>query len=93
MARAVSDKVRAQHSLLDQARQTLARWKRTRTSWPRDLVEWERILEGTPVDDVLRALLEESDEGARRRQSSPFTGILTAAERSAILARYEEIGD
>lgn len=42
--------------------------------------EWQRILE-RPWPEVRAILLDESDEGQRLRQTDPFCGILTPAER------------
>jgi hypothetical protein len=84
LAEAVAEKIRRDPSLLKRARRNLARWKERRTTWPRCLEEWEEILSDLPVEDVLALLVEDSEEGRRRRQSSPFTGILSAAERRAI---------
>ena len=49
--------------------------------------EWARILTGT-VDQVARFLEECSERATRLRQSSPFCGILTEAERRAIYESY-----
>jgi hypothetical protein len=49
--------------------------------------EWRAILDG-PKSGVF-AVLEGVDERSMRlRQSSPFCGILTPAERTAILMSY-----
>ena len=92
LAEAVAEKIRRDPSLLERAKDNLARWKEKRTTWPRCLEEWEEILSDFPFEDVLALLVEDSEEGRRRRQSSPFTGILTATERKAIFAHYETIG-
>ena len=92
LAKAVAEKIRRDPSLLRRATENLARWKGRRTSWPKCLREWEKILSDLPVSDLLALLVEDSEEGRRRRQSSPFTGILTAAERKAIFEQYDAIG-
>ena len=43
-------------------------------------VEWQGILE-LSWTEVRSVFLDESDEGQRLRQSSPFVGILTPQER------------
>jgi len=45
--------------------------------------DWERILQG-PLPDVRKVLEDESPYGRDLRQSSPFAGILSEAERTAI---------
>jgi hypothetical protein len=42
--------------------------------------EWRTLLE-KPWEEVRAILLDESDEGQRLRQTDPFCGILTPAER------------
>jgi hypothetical protein len=74
LARAVAAKVDRDPSLLDAVRD----WALTRDE-PAYL-EWQRILE-QEWPEVRQALLDPGEEGKRRRQSSPFVGILTPAER------------
>ena len=50
--------------------------------------EWRFILEKWNWEEIRAMLLEDSDEGQRLRQSSPFGGIVTEAERLDILARF-----
>lgn len=78
----VAQKVLAAPALLDKARENLRRWQET--SGPSlALAEWEQIL-GGHVDQVAQFLTERSEKATRLRQSSPFCGILTEAERLAI---------
>jgi hypothetical protein len=88
--RAIAEKLRAQPRLLDRGRVTLERWLQQRSqAAPAVLLEWKEILNGWPLERILD-LLEGADQSARRlRQSSPFCGILTPAERLAILKEYE----
>lgn len=51
--------------------------------------EWLTLLE-RPWEDVRAILQDESDEGQRLRQTDPFCGILTPAERWQI---YRETRD
>ncbi len=92
LAQAVAEKIRRDPSLLQRAFENHARWKESRETWPPCLREWEEILAGRNVDDVLAILVEDSEDGRRRRQSSPFTGFLTPAERKEIFEHYEAIG-
>jgi hypothetical protein len=84
---AVAAKLEARPELLDVARANLQRW--LRTSEASGLREWRQVLETTPLPGVLALLRSPSEEGARLRQSSPFAGFLTPAERQAILDEYE----
>ena len=53
------------------------------------LTEWLEIIRTNGLPGVLAALTDESEEGQRRRQSSPFAVIMPPDERRQILARYE----
>ena len=92
LAEAVAEKIRRDPALLRRAAGNLARWKRLKGTLPPCLKEWEEILAGRTMDDVLAILVEDNEQGRRRRQSSPFTGLLTPAERKVIFQRYEAIG-
>jgi hypothetical protein len=86
--RKVVEKLRADPSLLAKAHSNIERWLPTSSPGVRlTLREWQEVLE-SPFDALL-AFLESPDERATRlRQSSPFCGILTEAERLAILREF-----
>ena len=84
---AVAAKLEAQPQLLEVARANLQRWLSTNPAAA--LREWWRLLETTPLPDLLALLRSPSDDAARLRQSSPFAGLLTPQERQAILNDYE----
>ena len=83
----VARKVQASPALLDKARENIRRWQETNGTCSRALAEWDQILCG-PLDQVTAFLVERSEKAARLRQSSPFCGILTEAERRAIYESY-----
>jgi hypothetical protein len=85
--RLIAQKVQASPSLLDKARDNLRRWRRSNATPSPALAEWEDIISG-PVGHVTALLAERSERAARLRQSSPFCGILTEAERRAIYESY-----
>jgi hypothetical protein len=72
---------------LERARETCARWLRTAPSPA--IEEWSRLL-SRDWAEVRLQLLDESEEGQRLRQSSPFTGILEPSKRWVILRRFRE---
>jgi len=76
----------ARHGL-ELARETCARWHRDNPSLA--LAEWLEILKGD-WQRVRAVLLDDGAEGQRLRQSSPFCGVLTPAERRAI---YQQFAD
>ena len=83
----VARKVQAAPALLDKARENLRRWQGANASPSLAFEEWEQILR-SPVDQVTAFLVERSERATRLRQSSPFAGILTEAERQAIYESY-----
>lgn len=87
MHRLIARKVQADPALLDRARANLRRWQETEGSPKLALAEWEQILR-SPVDQVAQFLTERSERATRLRQSSPFAGVLTEAERRAIYESY-----
>jgi hypothetical protein len=83
----VARKVLADPALLDKARETVRRWQAMEGSPRLALAEWEGILK-RPADAVARFLTERSERATRLRQSSPFCGVLTDAERQAVYESY-----
>lgn len=62
---------------LEHARDVCARWVERGN---RPAMEWMPILQRT-WSEIRGVLLDESEEGKRLRQNSPFCGILTPVER------------
>src|ERR1043165_9381490 len=85
--RAIADKLRSDASVLVVARGNLDRWTkmqgRSQPYWD----AWREILE-RPLPEVLQLLEENSERMTAMRQATPFTGILTPAERWAIYSRF-----
>jgi hypothetical protein len=73
--------------LLDKARENVRRWQADVGSPKLALAECEKILSGS-VNQVVQFLAERSERATRLRQTSPFAGILTEAERRAIYESY-----
>ena len=84
---AVAAKLEAHPQLLDVARRNVERWLQQNPATA--LREWRRILDSTPLADVVALLRSSSEEAARLRQSSPFAGLLTTEERRTIMGAYE----
>lgn len=93
MDRIIAEKVRENPQLVCRARATLQRWMESASAKSRPaLEEWAGILEG-PLEEMLAVLTGEDERSVRLRQSSPFCGILTRAERTAlILADWNDQG-
>ncbi|HRJ73403.1 MAG TPA: hypothetical protein PLS03_14355 [Terrimicrobiaceae bacterium] len=92
--RLIVEKIRQQPGLMDFIRQkldrTLAEY-RLSESCKHALREWQTILSRKSFDEILNILVEDSHEGQRLRQSTPFTGILTQEERMKIFRQPPKI--
>ena len=77
-------KIDADPALLRIATQNLKRWRaRSGDGAPAYLAEWEQILR-KPWAAVAAFMTSLSADATRLRQSSPFAGVLSAAERTSI---------
>lgn len=79
MHRAIAGKVRKNPRLLEAAGENIRRWRRQGVDVTA-FAEWEAILE-RGVEETVRVLTDPSENAARLRQSTPFTGVLTPKER------------
>jgi len=79
MHRVIAEKLRNNPGLLETAGENIRRWRRQGVDVTA-FAEWEAIL-GRGVAETVRVLTDPSEEGTRLRQSTPFTGVLTPAER------------
>ncbi len=91
--RLVADKIRQQPALMSFVRSNL----REALSDPvlsesakDSLREWEQLFRTRSLAEVLNILVEDSDEGQRLRQSTPFWGVLTPRERLSVFSRSHE---
>jgi hypothetical protein len=82
--RAVAEKLLRDPRVLEHARHNVQRWlERGGRSAPL-LDRWRVILERSPAE-IAAFLVDPSEEAAWLRKASPFAGILTLAERTAII--------
>jgi hypothetical protein len=80
----IAQKIMADPSLIDIARRNVAAWrKKVVGAEPLYLAEWQRIL-ARPWPQVAGLITEQSENATRLRQSSPFAGVLSTAERRRI---------
>lgn len=85
----IASKIAAKPALLNVARTNLATWRaRYGDSPPRALEEWLEILD-RPWPVIAALITDPGETAARLRQSSPFAGVLTPAERRRV---YEAFG-
>jgi hypothetical protein len=88
--RLIAEKLRANPSLVEKARGNALRWLESCSSGVRPaLLEWLQVLD-LPPNQIIAVLEAEDERSTRLRQSTPFCGILTEAERLAIIREFYE---
>jgi hypothetical protein len=88
MDRMIAKRLRENPAVLDKARSVLAKWMTSCDASVRPVFEEWRAILGDPISGVFAVLEGEDEWSMRLRQSSPFCGILTPAERTAILMSH-----
>ncbi len=84
----IAQKIERNPKLLDTPRKNLQRWRaRWQEQPPAWYEQWVGIME-RPWSDIAAIITEPSEAGARLRQSSPFPGVLTVAERRRIYEAF-----
>lgn len=84
----IAQKIERDPKLLDIPRNNLKRWgARWQGDAPGWYDEWRAIMK-RPWPDIAAIITEPSEQGARLRQSSPFAGVLSAAERKRIYEAF-----
>lgn len=77
-------KIEQDPTLLEIPKRNLARWRaRSEGAPPAWLTEWEVVLH-RPWPELAAFMTQNSETATRLRQSTPFVGVLTPAERSRI---------
>lgn len=90
MDRLIAKRVQENPDLLTKARKNIARWLLTSSPAVRPvLLEWQAILTQS-VSEILKVVTGTDEDSKRLRQSSPFCGILTPSERTAIILKYSQ---
>lgn len=81
----IARRIERDPALVKVAIANLDRWLERKGYEEQGCVEWRRILSELSTPDLVSLLISRSEQSKRHRQSTPFTGILTQAERRAIL--------
>lgn len=93
--RAVAEKmIKDEKRIIRKAKNNLDRWMqgdRSSKHGMKVLLEWKQILDTLTPSEIRKIISADTDEGQRLRSSSPFTGILSQAERKEIYDRCAEI--
>jgi hypothetical protein len=93
--REIAQRMRRNPDLLTKVSERLSkdiRGSRFSISLTDAMQEWLDLLKSSSVDQVLRLLVDDSENARRLRQSTPFAGILTQKERRQILENDESAG-
>ena len=89
--RATAAKISARPELVEIGQANLRRWQaRNGGEFSPAHQEWELILRFLTPDELAEFIVSETPKANRLRQSSPLAGILTEAERLAILRANEK---
>lgn len=84
----IAQKIAADPTLLEVARRNIAAWRaRYGNSPSRALEEWRAIL-ARPWPEIAALIIGPDEDAARLRRSSPFAGVLTAAERRRVYEAF-----
>ncbi len=91
--RLIAARLRRDGRVLKVARVNLQRWmardgRKVRASF----LEWHRILTRLSRGEIADFLRSDTPLARRLRQSSPFAGVLSEAERRAIAQQHEKAG-
>ena len=88
----VAAKIRQNPSLIEVAKQNLARWRvQNGGKLAPAHQEWERVLRFLTIEQLADFLVSRAPMAARLSQSSPFAGVLTEDERLSILREHAAI--
>ncbi|MGZ8939525.1 MAG: hypothetical protein ACXW32_09980 [Limisphaerales bacterium] len=83
--RIIASRLRRDRHVLEIARDNLRRWIRRDGRKPRPVfLEWQRIIERLTPNEIATFLTSDTAMARRLRQSSPFAGVLSEVELSAI---------
>jgi hypothetical protein len=86
--RLIAARLSADPDLIGVARANLARWAtKCGPQASPALTEWGEALRG-PVGSVIEVLTGTDQRSVRLRQSNPFAGLLTPAERTAVIQQF-----
>ena len=84
----IAAKIRRDPTLLDRARRNIQRWRERSAGSPAPwLREWSLVL-SRPWPAIAAIISDMTPRSTRLRQSSPFAGILSAAERRRVYEAF-----
>ncbi len=88
LGRAIAAKLKADPRFVEKAKATVRRWREMCSKDVQStLKEWADALEG-PSEGIITLLTCPDERATRLRQSNPFIGVLSEAERKGILLEF-----
>jgi hypothetical protein len=87
MHRAIGEKLLANPTLLEIARENLDRWSASNGRSQRYWDAWREIL-SRPLAEIVRLIGQEGEAMDALRQATPFAGVLEPRERWAIYEQF-----
>jgi len=78
-------------SVLSTARENLARWLSSDPDSKPYYREWEALLGRLDPGELAQLIVEDSEDGCRLRNSSPFIGVLSEKERDHIFSSADPL--
>jgi hypothetical protein len=86
----IASRLRKDKRVLRLAQRNLKRWM-ARDKRPRQVFcEWQAVLTRLNANEIADFLVSDTPMARRLAQSSPFAGVLSEAERLAILRKHEK---
>jgi hypothetical protein len=84
---AIAERIKNNPELINTAKETIARWELNSPHIVSLMKKWKDLLSG-PIDILVQKITSQSEEMTNLRQSTPFTRILTPAERKKIYETF-----
>jgi hypothetical protein len=95
LARLAADRILEEPERIRVALSRFERWRKTRGGITSGSAEWERLIHDHTPQEIAALLVEDSQEGQRRRSSHPFIQppFFTEQERLTLIATIFHGGD
>jgi DNA-directed RNA polymerase specialized sigma54-like protein len=84
----IAKKINENPLLLNRVTDNLVRWSKMNGGLPQALKEWESIMKDKTWKEIEKIITSDTQNAARLRSSTPFTGILTDEERMEIFNKW-----
>lgn len=89
LARAIGERIARDPGLISRAREYARQMAASSPSVREEMEEWEMLLDTLPPARLRAFLTDPGERATRLRQSLPFVGVLTPAERDELFSKVE----